>query len=573
VLFFVCFNTVFWGLTMPFTEYADYMTFPSPERNPWRPDLITGYLVNIGAVHPVVTQDDVDDILFGYNSPPRKRDYHDERHGGFVGQPYVPEALLARMSGRMSPAEVLSHIAFNGLGHDLSYKHIDVIGENERLWTEPLERRIGEFATPRVVHGDRGPRLFVTTLTQEGRKDAVTRAVARIFDMSGDSISHVRGSNEFDSALASAQFLRSREAPPKSALVAAVLDACTIPFQPAITTDVNGDLTDGSMGELAWRLRRTGLRMNGRFYRPDWTDVNDIMLMGVHMGNRDISPLTRRDNFHNVIRDGRALRREEIPELRLDEETTMSKLVRAAGIERSVAFLYRSLSGVGSIPVPAANVPHLYIPRDNRGVPLGIEHAYPPYEIYLETVADTERNAQLATLFFQAHEVGIVTAAAIATLVDEPDAPVPGFVDAVLWPEEALPRGRIFNRLDEDTKMVFDELMFGLHQEEVGPVVTQRSPIGGLILGASGQEGVHALSDHIQDIRVAAIAQQEPNPFSQKPNARAFLKHVVKVIGYENFITIITQLRRVARNYQQDPRGNPERARRIERAAQELLAA
>jgi hypothetical protein len=557
-------------MTAPVFEH--YVAYAEPEPNPWRPEVITGYLTQLGATRPEVTQLDVESIQLSYDQAPSFRYFHGPGHGSFVGQPDAPPILMEQLSDRFTQQEAQAVLAIAGLFHDVAYKHVDVLPDGTRVWPSVLANRIQEYAQHSTEYTDTNVRRFRTQLTERGREDAATRMVAHIFGVGEDGIIHNQGGNEFDSALAAAKFLESKGTPPKHIVAVVSAIAATVPFKPAVGQGEQGQITDGHMGELAARVQTANLTLEGTTYQPDWTDTNDIMFLSVHLANRDISPFIRNDNFPQLISGGQSLRAEEIPELRPGGETTIRALGRAGWLGRSVGLLYGGLAG-SSQPVSAADVPHFYIRRDGRGRPLNAEHSYPPYEIYQQSVANTERNARMATLFFQSHEAGVLTAASIAALIGEPDAPVPGIVHSRRWDANAVPQGATFDHLDEDEMTVYAELMYGAHQADVSVAVTQRSPIGGLILGSAGREGVARLSARIQEIRDAGAAANNLDPFSEPETARTFVRELITTIGPDNFRTLLGELARVARYYQDDPdHGAPDREARLWRLGEELLA-
>jgi hypothetical protein len=387
--------------------------------------------------------------------------------------------------------------------------------------------------------------------------------VAQVFDVGEQGISHGQGGNEFDSALAAAIFLEEKLAPPASIVAVVVMIAATIPFRPAIGYDSQGNVTDGYMGILAERLRATELRSENSTYQPDWQDINDILHLAVHLANRDVSPFIIQENFSRVVNGGREIKKEEIPELRKGV-TNIQELVRAAEIERSAPFLYQGLGG-GNAPVSPDNVLHIYIARDRDGNLLGVERAYPPMAVYQAAVENIKRNARLSRYFFKAHETGVVLIASIATLIDESRAPVPGIVRSLLWHDTAIPKGKRFEQLSEDEMVIYSELMYGKSQRDIDDATPRRSPVSGMIYGAAGNSGVHELSEYISAIRIAAKERGIVDPFTDREFAVRYIAKVRDVIGVENFKTIMTELHRVARYYQDHPtKGNPNRAARLE---------
>jgi hypothetical protein len=528
------------------------MRFEIADADPWHPDVISRHLRYLDANNTTITDEDVESILFCYLQPPtiRNRFFHGPNHGGFVGQAYVPEKLREVLSERFTPEQAGATLAIAGLFHDAAYKHVDVLEDGSRVWADVLQRRIGPYARyTTAIEG--GKTIFRTLLTEKGRNDPVTQMVAQMFEVGPEGIVHTQahGGNEFDSALAAAHFLKERGVPAKYIVAVTAAIAATVPFRPALVHDEAGNVTDGYMNDLAHRVHAPQLRLSQNTYQPDWQDTNDIMLLAVHLANRDTSPFFQQGNVAGLIRGGRDVKREESPDLRQRGPSTIRRLARAAGLMRSAPFLYAGLGG-GKVPVPAAHAAHVYIPRDNDGNIRGVDYAYPPLPVYQTAVAYTERNAKLALSFFQAHEAAIVTVASIATLLGEPGAPVPGIVSAEVWSPTALPHGNAVQRLSADDKLIYNELMYGKSQIDVDVVTPHRSPIGGLIFGAIGGAGTERLSRVIQDIRAAT---QDPDPFSNPETARAFLQSLISHIGHKNFTTIIEQLQRVSRSFEDDP--------------------
>jgi hypothetical protein len=544
-------------------RYNRYMHFESLEANPWREEYLSSLLVSIAAVDTSVSAADMQCIWFCYSQEPNFRSYHGPDHGAFLGQPDAPEALTDLLSDKMPEKRAKSLLAIAGLFHDVAYKHVDEIDEQgTRAWTRVLRARIGHVAEYTRAVED-GRTVFRTHITSVGQGDAITQLVAHIFGVEENGIIHSQGGNEFDSALAAAKFLEQKGAPPESIVAAVTLIAATIPFRPAVGCDSQGNSTDGCMGALAERLRAAQLRIGGVVYQPDWQDVNDVMYLAVHLANRDVAQLLALDTFSGVIHGGRMIKKEEIPELRKGV-TNIQELVRAAGLERSAPFLYQGLEG-GNVPIPPDNVPHVYIPRDNAGNLLGVETAYPPVDVYRAAVETIKRNARLSRDFFRAHETGIALIASIATLIDEPEAPVPGIVDAILWHEKAIPRGNKRAQLSNDEQILYDELMYGKGQRDIDDTASRRSPTSGLILGAVGNAGIATLSSCISALRAEAKERGIADPFAQRELAERYATAVKDIIGPENFKTIVTEMHRVAQYYQDHPiRGNPDRPARLE---------
>jgi hypothetical protein len=536
-------------------EYSAYMRFTTVEPDLWREDVLAAHMSRLGATGKV-TDDDVQRIRFCSEQAPDLRLFHGLPHGAFVGQPEAPPKLLAALSPDFR-AMASSILFIAGVFHDAAYKHVDEIDDRgTRAWPGVLRDLVGDY-----IRYDRetvdGKAVFTTHIKDRDPPDAVTSMVAHIFGVGPEGIVHNRGGNEFDSALAAAQFLREKGVPPRVIVAVVAAIAATVPFRPAL--DLEGaSLPDGHMGELAQRVRTATLSLNGVDYQPDWPDTNDMMTLAVHLSNRDISPFTEPDNFARVVDGGRRIKAEELPELR-DAVTNIEELVRAAGIERSAPFLYQGLAG-GRQPVPPEHVPHLYVPRDANGRPMGIEHAYPPVHVYRAAVHYTERNTQLATLFFKSHEIGIAVAASIATLIGESRAPVPGIVRAQSWHPRAVPPQARIDAMEEGHQQVYRELMFGEQQHDIDIVTPHRSPIGGMVFGTVGMAGVNHLSQFIKGIREEAAARGQFDPFSEAATAQRYLDEIRRMVGEDVFRQITTELHRVAVFYRDDPvRGNPDR--------------
>lgn len=547
--------------------YDAYMGFSSPESRPWEADTITRHLTNLGAEDPTVTQAEANGIQECYAGT--HRFYHGPDHGAFVGQPAIPEPIAplpadepydpgaGRLSNRVTREWAESTNAVAGLWHDAAYKHVDGDDQGNGAWSEAVDNLIGDVARyERTEADDRA--VYRTYVTQAGAADPVTQTVAHVFGVGEDGIAHNQGGNEFDSALAAAKFLEAKGADSKTIVTAVAGIAATVPFKPALVENEAGQLTDGHMGALA-NLVKTA-QLHG--YQPDWQDVNDIMHLSVALANRDVAPFVQPDNLGAVIHNGRGVKMEEVGVLR-KQVGTMSELVEAASRTASAPLLYEWL-GTGSGPVPAANVPHVYMPRDTDGNILDGRAAFPPLPVHQEAVRHAEINSRLASTFFKAHEAGITFAAAVATSVGEPNAPVPGFVHARLWPYDKVPQGPQLN--PEETRL-FNELMYGVSQSSLDSATPARSPIG----GALGTQGMQALSARIQEIRDQARAEGMPHPFSDPDIARGFAGEVVARIGQTNAAAILSELERTAEFFAGDPlRGSTDRAFRIRRLSDSL---
>lgn len=565
---------------------------------PWNKEFLLRQLRNIGLFRAVVTDNDVQNIHWCYEQKPQKRFYHNGIHGAFVGQEEAPVKLLSKLSSRFLPHKAKSILSLAGLFHDTAYKHIDELDEGEntsRAWPTVLKKKIIEFVKYTKSKKD-GKAIYHTWLEEREREDPVTKMVAHVFGVGDNGIIHNQGGNEFDSAMAAAKFLETKGALPGDILAVVVAIALTIPFKEAATRDENGNIIgDGHMQVMVDRLKSLKIKFKNSNipYQPDYEVINDVMLMGVHLSNRDISPFVRPDNFPGVIAGGRDIKKEEVPELR-DVPTNIEELVRSAGLERSAPYLYQGLGG-SETPVPPDNVPHFYIPRDKHGN-LEIDKAYPPIDVYEEAVKITQRNANLAAMFFKSHEAGIALAASLATLIGEPRAPVPGFVESRIWNEDAVASGKIFEELTEDERVLYEVLLYGKEQKDIDSATTARSPIGGMLFGSLGTKGMDDLSLYIQSVRNTAKNKGEgyrytENPFSDPVVAKEYIEMVKDCIGITHLTqefndfeaarqyirtvsnhagiktmeTIITELHRVAEYYQDDPElGNPDRMTKLE---------
>jgi hypothetical protein len=555
------------------TNYERYMQFPGPVENPWTEQFLDRHLRGIGIPEPQVTDADVDRLRNSYDLQPPSRVYHGTEHAAFVGTPHIPDALAERLTV-FSRSRAESAVARAGGGHDRVYPKVDVIeGTTDRLWSSAVREDVGGMADCQAVEKD-GRQIFMTRITEEGKNDPVTQMVAHIFGIN-DEIAHTEGGSEFASALADAKSLE-RQGKSSDQLTSAekrdkalgiitntVLIAGTVPFETSVERDETGAIIgDGSMGKLSERVRTVCLTLHEETFQPDWETQNDIMMLTTHFANRDISPLIAPDNVAGVIRGGRQLKKEEIPVLR-QGVTTMDGLVQSVGREAGPPLLYTWIgSNREDAPVSAEKVPSVCFARDEHGeiIPGTL---YPPPEVYEQAVVHTLENCSLGDDFNRAHESGVCLSAAIATLVDESHVATPGFVDSTLWHRRALPRGERFDHLDSGEELVYQELMHGTNQQDVDSATPKRSPIGGMLFGVLGSEGIQGVSDAVQEIRNRdkSIA----NPFADVDVAREYVQLVREQIGEENFRTIITELHRVAIAYQDDPfHGTPERAERLE---------
>ena len=541
------------------SSFVNFMAFPRPEKTPWATDFLNHHLRVLGAREPVVTIGVVDSIRNCYAQQPSNRYYHGPDHASFVGAPHVPKTLAERLSYFSKP-QAESLLAVAGLWHDVAYKHVDAFdGTDQRAWPTALRKHIDGMAEYAMTLQNGKP-IFRTFFTDEGQADAVTRMVAGIFDVGENGIIHNQGGNEFDSALAATKFLERQGASSESIVAVGALIAGTIPFRLSADKDQHGTIVDdGYMGQLAKRVKEVSLTLEDEIYQPSWEQVNDIMLLTTHMANRDISPFILPNNAPDVIQGGRQVKKEEVRALRAGV-TTMGELVASASQEASAPLLYSWLrSDVGiSVPVPADNVPSIYLPRDNEGQIMVGSESYPPQIIFEEALEITRENCDLTSLYFEAHEVGISFAASIATLIDEPDAPVPGFVYSQIWDYKAPEIG--IKTAGEH--IVYKELMEGTHQIDVDSATPRRSPIAATLLTRLGAEGIRALSRQIKEIR--STNAELMNPFAERGVAESFFNETRELIGEDFTQAIITELQRVATHFQDDPvRGNSERAHKL----------
>lgn len=533
------------------TTFHEYMAFNSPTENPWS-EIYVGRAVNALAKRPagsiIVSDRDVDAIRFCYRNP--HRSYHGDHHGAFVGQDDLPGKLADALAPDMrSVAKPI--LAISGLFHDTVYKNVDADWHNNYAgaWRPEVEKAIGAYARYEVKTENEKP-VFTTFLTEAGKNDetGITQMVARVFGMTDKGMIHNQGGNEFDSALFAAKFLASKGVPPKSILAVTAAIAATVPFKSATNIDPkSGEIIpdmplDGHMGQIAERVQKELMELNGRDEAIAWADTNDIMLLSVHLANRDIAPFIKPDNAAEVIRGGRGVKKEEIGALR-DVAPDIQSLAKAASRTASAPLLYEWFSQEphqeGAV-VPVANVAHLYYPRYANGQILPGTESYPPKEVYDQAVVNTQENCDLASLFFKAHEVGITLAASLATVRD-PENPAPG-VDAIVNSELWHPQARPYGAWTKREERVLDCLN-GTGQEAVDPLTPSRSPIAALIFAAVGEEGIEELSKVIAETRKSGA----DHPFAEVSKAENLISHVREVVGEEYFQLITTELGRVAR--------------------------
>jgi len=538
-------------------SYEQYMNFEVLEPQVWTTSYLRDNLRILGVDESMVTYEDVEKILWCYDQSPMNRSYHGPDHGAFIGQPDVPDVLFERLSERFSLREAEAALAIAGLFHDVAYKHVDEIDEDgTRAWPTVLEDMLDSSVSyVRTVEDNKT--IFRTYITETGSTDPMTQLVARLFEVGEEGIVHNKGGNEFDSALAAAKFLNTKGASMKSIIAVVSAIAATVPFKSAIETDEDGQMSDGHMGNLAQRVKISLEDMGVSLEEYVWQDTNDIMLLSVHLANRDISPFVQPNNFAQIIHGGRGVKAEEVPALRRTVKT-IRELARAAGLQRSAPLLYGWLSSSNS-PVPARNVPHIYIPRDREGKIGNVSESYPPLDIYHEAVEHTERNSRMANNFFVAHELGIVLATTIATQIGEPDAPVPGIVHSVKWHPDAVVKD--VTHLNEEDHLVYLELLHGHGQKTIDSATSRRSPIGAIIFGSLGSGRADKLSKQLQQIREQ---YEGDDPFSDPDIAAAFMDTIRIQIGEDAFNTIIIEMHRTAQYFQDDPvRGKLGRAAAI----------
>lgn len=538
------------------------MVFEIVEERPWDAQSIRGYLQALGAKHSRVTDKDAEALMECYGAAPSNRHYHGEAHGAYMGQPWIPDDVSRRLSAYTTHDEMKARVAFAGLTHDMAYKHVDELdADGTRAWPTVLKEQIADTADySRTVENDKV--VYRTYLTEKGKADPTAQMVARIFGVTDEGIIHNQGGNEFDSALAAAKFLAARNVPFESQIAVTAMTAATIPFRTAMTIGEDGRIiNDGHMGELA-KVVHDELVAN-RIASPEaaWAQTNDIMLGAVHIANRDIAAIITPNNFAEVVHNGRAVKAEEIPELR-HTPTTIAELTRAAGIQKSAPLLYGSIAAETGGFVPAENVPHVYVTRNAQGVMQDPETAaYPPLPAYRDMVTNARENTAQAHNYFVAHEVGTVAVAAIATSLDEPHAPVPGFVRAAKWHPQAVISEERLATLSPADRALYEELRFGRGQQQIDSATPPQSPTAGILVGALGSAGVARLSEYIQEIRAAAAAQGNADPFTDRHTAQVIVRELWRKVGNDTMRIITTELHRAARHYQDDPeRGDPDRA-------------
>ncbi len=534
------------------------MEFNSSEADPWRPDYISRQLRVLGAERPTVSAEAAAGLRGCYENP--YRSYHDELHGNFMGQEDLPEALRSALSPDAREWAGAA-VALAGLWHDALQEPIDAQPNSAiGAWHDYIIELIGNYATcERTVENDRP--IFRTYLTEAGMYDPTMTMVAQIFGFDEQKLSqgimHNQGGKEFGSALAAAKFLAIEGTPLHKIVAVTACIAGTVPFRPA-RGNAFDDAPDGDMGELAQRVEAV-LRSSSE--QNAWAMTNDIMLLTVHLANRDISQFIEPDGFAEFINGGRKVKKEEVPELRALLEPglkiTMEELVRIASLERSAPLLYQWI-GSGEGAVKAADVPHFYLPRDEQGRPQ-LGESYPSQPVYEQAARHAANNTNLATLFFQAHEAGIVFAYCLACLLGEADAEVPGFVDANAWRDIDQPVRQAGAQFTDREQAVCMTLLHGIRQEHVDEATSMRSPIAGTLLAALGANGIHELSGKIQHIRREQGATGHTNAFANPVIADAVTSAIVQGIGQQNFNLIVGELQHVARTVAK----NPARATRL----------
>lgn len=574
------------------------MQFPVVEKNPWTEEFLSKQLANIGAENPHVTASDVNNIKWSYMQSGR-RVYHDAEHGAFVGQDFTPQELENNISenfkidnNRLLNQTISAVLSIAGLFHDTAYKHVDADDDGKNAWPPVFRKQVEEYIHYETSESNK--RLVYTTfLTNKEKEGSIIKMVSDIFGMTASGLSNYNGGNEFDSAIAAAKFLESKKAPPKMIVAVTAAIASTIPFKQVLETDEDDNITgNGFVGELAERVKSVSLDLETGSYAPDWQDVNDIMMLSTYLTNRDLSHFIMPDNFPVLINGGRGVKKEDSPLLRKGIEN-IQQFEHTAGFEISSPFLYRSFASEDSEVFKAEYVPRTYIPRNNEGKML-VDKAYPPIEVWREAVAHTKQNAEMATRFLEAHQAGIALTAAIATIIGKSLAPVPGIVDSKLWNAQAIPQGETFNNLNAKDQIIYKELMYGTEQRDIDSAITQRSPIGAIIFGALGSDGIKELADKIkllkttdstkskdandnEDASMSARAGGETAEtieytFNDSKKANALIDTIKEFIGPDNFKTIITELHNVSKYYQEDPvRGNMEHPEKLARLVNDEL--
>lgn len=511
---------------------------------------LSGWLRAMTESAAPATSGDVDAVTWCYQAPNRK--YHNENHEIYMMQEDAPDDLLAQLSDGMPPERAKAILAYGGAYHDVAYKHVDGAADVSRAWPEALRERIGAFATYEVTGDEKtGKPVFTTYLTEAGKADATVRMVAEVFGMDKEKgIVHNLGGNEFDSALAAAKYLEGQGVDKKSILAVTAGIAATYPFQPATSVldtpfkdpmaeqenpheDVATFKSPSHMDALSDKLKAAsgnyGAEMN-------WAEVNDAMLLSVHLANRDVAPFFSQ-HFVDVAHGGLQIKVEEIPELRPQAEVdTMQGLLTAAGTHRSAPFLYKSLHD-WEFPIQPENIPHFYRLRGEDGETIA-GSAYPPLDEYGAAVGRVIRNTELSTHYFEAKKVGVALATALAVLVDAPDVKVKEFVHGQLWEDDAHPGDAHIARLSVDGESVYDALMKGRGKGAVNQLEIDKSPIAGVIFGLAGKEGTQRLYDKVKDWQSV----------DSKHQAREFVRAVQNEIGKEGMQIIGGQLARVARH-------------------------
>jgi hypothetical protein len=548
-------------------DMHESMHFRILEDNPWTVENLESHLKAMGAPDPHVTTEDVDSFRNCYDQSPQNRAYHGVGHSVDMGQEDLPSDLTGRLR-YITPEEAKATAAFAGLLHDAAYKHVDVIDDTgRRAWPSSLVQHIGDQATYRrnIEDGAVVYRTYITTPLQTeelSNEQRATQVLGDIIGVSDGTIAHNKGGNEFDSALAAAQYLTRQEIPERVVIAADACIAATVPFRPALHVDEHGVVTDGHMGELAGRVHAALVETGAVPEEDAWGYTNDIMLISVHLANRDVRNFIEPNNFAAVVHGGRGVKMEEVPELR-NRVSNIGELARSANLQRSAPLLYGWLGEEEGKPtqVPAENVPHVYIPRDAGGAMMGLDKAYPPLPIYGEAVENTRTNARMANTYFTTHELSINLVRAVAALIDEPYAPVPGIVNAGLWPEQPV---TATSELNEEDGAIYAELQYAKGQQKIDEATPARSPIAAVMFGILGSEGTAALSQYLHNVQAEAETHGDLDPLADPVNAKQYVAKVRADIGEDAFGAILYQLERVATYYQDDPYlGNPERARKL----------
>jgi len=510
---------------------------------------LSSWLQRFSAKDTSATLNDIQGITWCYKGPYRK--YHSVDHAIFMGQEYLPPAVLDALEVPRIKEQATAITAFSGYYHDAAYKHVDGAVDPKEAWPKVLVEQIGTFVRFEKTEDPTSKKaIFTTFLTDAGKADRMTRLVADIYGVTDAGLTNMAGSNEFDSALAAAKFLEKRGANDKTILAVVTAIAGTVPFRPSRSDDTR--TPDGHMGELAHRLHDVAAKHGTPLA---WNEINDIMRMAVYLGNRDVSQFFS-PHFVDLAHGGIQIKIEELPELRPGSEvTTIQGLFKAASTNKSSPFLYKGLQDP-SFGVQPENIPHFYIPRDAAGNATSESAAYPPISEYTRDVQQIKDNARITTDYFESKKVGLAVAAALATFVGSKDATIREFVDANLWEDTARPPESALSKLSDDERKVYTALMDGRGKGSLSPVEVDRAPIAGMVAGLAGKDKTHQLFEQVKD----------RDSFDDPVEAGKFIRQVRDIIGKEGLDTITRQLAIVARSNQHE-KSNPLRADALERVS------